>query len=108
MLAALLRILVTLPFVAALLWLTFANRDAVPFIWDPLHAGADEMPLAIIIVCATVAGFMWGGLIVWLNQANVRRERRHQARELNRLEKELEQARTQSKPATDLNLLKTS
>ncbi len=103
---ALLKILITLPFVAALLWVSFANRDSVDFTWSPLHE-AFSIPVAILVLIATITGFIWGGLIVWLNEANNRRDRRLQRKDISRLEKELNQARlqVQDKPASAQVLL---
>ena len=72
---ALLKILITIFFVAILLWLTFANREAVMLTWSPLHEPS-AVPVAVLVLGATIGGFIWGGLIVWLNSAPLRRDRR--------------------------------
>ena len=89
------KFLVTLFFVTILLWLAFANRESVPVTWSPLHDPA-SVPVAVIILIAIVAGFIWGSLIVWLNSAPVRRDRRAKSRDITRLEKELNQATQQA------------
>ena len=103
---ALLKIIITLPFVAALLWVSFANRDFVDFTWSPLH-DASSLPIAVLVLGATITGFIWGGLIVWLNEAGHRRDRRVQRKDITRLEKELNAARlqVQDKPASAQVLL---
>jgi uncharacterized integral membrane protein len=103
---ALLKIIITLPFAAALLWVSFANRDSVDFTWSPVHDPA-EVPVAVLVLAATIMGFVWGGLIVWLNEAHNRRDRRLQRKDISRLEKELNQARlqVQDKPASAQILL---
>lgn len=103
---ALLKIIITLPFVAALLWISFANRDLVDFMWSPLHE-AVSVPVAVLVLAAAVFGFVWGGLIVWLNEAGPRRDRRLQRKDIKRLEKELNAARlqVQDKPASAQLLL---
>jgi uncharacterized integral membrane protein len=103
---ALLKIIITLPFAAALLWVSFANRDSLEFTWSPLHDPL-SVPVAVLVLGATIMGFIWGGLIVWLNEANNRRDRRLQRKDISRLEKELNQARlqVQDKPASAQILL---
>lgn len=105
---AILKFLVTAFFVAALLWLAFANRDSVSLVWSPLHEPA-SIPVAVLVLIAIVAGFIWGGLIVWLNTASLRRIRKVQSRNISRLEKELDQATQQTAPPNgshDQNLLR--
>ncbi len=103
---ALLKIIITLPFAAALLWVSFANRESVEFTWSPVHEAA-LVPVAVLVLAATITGFIWGGLIVWLNEAHNRRDRRLQRKDISRLEKELNQARlqVQDKPASAQILL---
>lgn len=88
---ALLKILITIFFVAILLWLTFANREAVTLTWSPLHEPS-AVPVSVLVLGATIGGFIWGGLIVWLNSAPLRRDRRRKAKDLDRLERELKAA----------------
>jgi uncharacterized integral membrane protein len=102
---AILKFLITIFFVAVLLWLAFANRESVSVTWSPLHDPA-SIPVAAIILVAIVAGFIWGSLIVWLNSAPLRRDRRMKAKDINRLEKELNQA-TQQATTNDQNLLRS-
>ena len=85
------KFIVTVAFAASLLWLSFANRDSIELNWSPLHEPAD-IPVAALVLIAAVAGFVWGALIVWLNTAPLRRERRRQAKDVSRLEKELSAA----------------
>ena len=103
---ALLKIIITLPFAGALLWVSFANRDSVDFTWSPLHE-AVSIPVALLVLGAAIMGFIWGGLIVWLNESGTRRDRRLQRKDITRLEKELNQARlqVQDKPASAQVLL---
>lgn len=85
------KFIITIFFVAILLWLTFANRDAISLVWSPVHDAA-SVPVAVLILAATVFGFIWGALIVWLNSAPLRRDRKRKARDVARLEKELNAA----------------
>lgn len=92
---ALLKLLVTLPFVAILLWLSFANRDAVSVVWSPLHEQTD-IALAVVILLAVIAGFIWGALITWINYGSLRRAARINNRALTKLEKELVSVKAQN------------
>ena len=85
------KFIITIFFVAVLLWLTFANRDAISLVWSPVHDAA-SVPVAVLILAATVFGFIWGALIVWLNTAALRRDRKRKAKDVARLEKELNAA----------------
>lgn len=98
------KFIITIVFVAVLLWLTFANRDAIALVWSPVHDAA-SVPVAVLILAATVFGFIWGTLIVWLNTAPLRRDRKRKAKDVARLEKELTAATltpAASAPATPL------
>lgn len=92
---ALLKLLVTLPFVAILLWLSFANRDAISVVWSPLHEKTD-IALAVVILAAVIAGFIWGALITWINYGTLRRAARINNRAITKLEKELVTVKAQS------------
>lgn len=96
---ALLKLLVTIPFVAILLWLSFANRDAVSLVWSPLHEKTD-IALAVVILIAVIAGFVWGALITWINYGTLRRAARINNRELTKLEKELNSVKAQNTAVT--------
>lgn len=102
---ALFKFLVTVPFVAALLWIVFANRDSISFTWNPLQE-TSQVPVAVIILVTAVAGFIWGALIVWLNGAPARRAYRHKKKEVTRLEKELNEVRISTPPSETVPLLK--
>lgn len=91
------KILITVFFVAILFWVGFSNRGAVDFVWSPLSEPL-TLPVAAVVLVATIAGFFWGGLIVWINEGPARRERRLQKKDIARLEKELNQARQQPTP----------
>lgn len=91
---ALLKLLITIPFVAVLLWLSFANRDSVTLTWSPFHEPAN-IPVAVVVLISVVTGFVWGSVITWLNYASVRREKRMNSKARAKLEKELQQTKVQ-------------
>lgn len=65
------------------------NRHSVSFVWSPVHASL-ELPLYVIALGALVLGFVLGGMVVWFNGGKVRREKHRQKRQIQALEKELE------------------
>ena len=66
-----------------------ANRELVSVIWSPLHDPV-ELPLYLIAAGAFVSGFLFGGIIVWMNGGSVRREKRRQGKVLKDLERKVE------------------
>ncbi len=89
---ALLKLILTIPFIAILLWLSFANRETVTFIWSPFHEPAD-IAISVIVLFGIIAGFIWGALITWINYGPSRRAARINRSALNKLEKDLSKAR---------------
>lgn len=85
--SALSKALVTILFVIIIFWLSVFNREAVGFSAYPFLE-ASQIPLALIILCAVMVGFIWGAVIVWLNGGVTRAEARRLKRELKSLEKE--------------------
>jgi uncharacterized integral membrane protein len=104
---ALLKLVVTLPFVAVLLWLSFANRDTVNLLWSPLHEKTD-IALAVVILIAVISGFIWGALITWINYGTLRRAARINNRALTKLEKELVTVKAQTTTAVAVQSPPTS
>ena len=78
-----------------LLWLSFANREAVSVLWSPLHEKTD-IALAVVILVAVISGFIWGALITWINYGPLRRAARVNNRTLTKLEKELVTVKAQT------------
>ena len=67
------------------------NREEVSFFWNPLVSDeAIVIPVYMVALGSMALGFVFGGVIVWFNAANVRRERRKQKKEIKVLEKELD------------------
>jgi uncharacterized integral membrane protein len=102
---AFLKFLVTLSFAVLLLWVAFSNRGAVPLTFSPVHDPL-EISFSLIVLVSVSLGFVWGGLIVWLNGGDVRRDLRRRKKELARLEKDIEQMRMSSRdPIQDVKTL---
>lgn len=76
---------------------TFAvlNRYSVDVVFTPV-SDVVTLPFYIVFLGALFVGFMFGGVLVWLNGGRVRSEKRKQKREIKLLEKEIERLKTQS------------
>lgn len=85
-----LKILITLPLIALLFFVTLSNRDQIlNLTWSPLHGEASvSLPVALFI--ALVIGFIWGSLIMWSNTLVMRAERRAFKKQIAALEKQIE------------------
>lgn len=102
---ALLKFIVTIPFLTLLFWLSFANRDSVMVTWSPVHEPA-SVAVAVLLLAAVAIGFFWGAVMTWLNYAPLRRVHRQNKKTVSKLEKELTVARTQivTAPSTTLSI----
>lgn len=88
-LSLLIKILVTIPVVAFLGFVSISNRSAnLDIIWSPLHDSA-VLSLPVIVFIAIVFGFVWGSLILWSNTLYLREERRALKKQVITLEKQL-------------------
>lgn len=103
---ALLKFIFTVPFIALLFWLTFANRTEITLTWSPVHEPV-TIAISVLLLGAVSLGFIWGAVITWLNYAPLRRVHRQNKKAVTRLEKELNVARTSqpdiAAPATRLS-----
>lgn len=90
-----LKVLVTLPVVAFLFFLTIENRDQnLQLTWSPFsEAIAISTPL--IIFAGLVIGFIWGSLILWSNTLEMRAERRALKKQVAQLENQITLQRTE-------------
>ncbi len=82
------------------------NRHEVTFSWSPVNDNL-TLPLYAIILSSMVVGFIFGGIMVWINSGKIRKERRKQKKEIKLLEKEITRLKenelnTSSPPATDI------
>ncbi len=66
-----------------------ANRGLVDVVWSPVHT-AVAVPVFLLVLGGAVAGFLSGGLSVWLNAAELRQERRKQRSSIRKLEKQVQ------------------
>lgn len=86
--SGLFKIFLTLVFAAVLFWIVLVNRGAVVFSFEPVW-NSFPLPLAVIIFTAVVFGFIWGALVVWLNEAKTRSQCRKQKKEIRKLEEQV-------------------
>lgn len=85
--ASLGKALVTILFAVMIIWLSVLNRESVDFSLAPFVDGL-SLPLPIIIFVATLLGFIWGGIMAWLNGGKIRSEVSRLRREIKHIEKE--------------------
>lgn len=65
------------------------NVETAPFTYSPIH-DTITLPLYVIALVPMALGFIFGGVVVWLNMGELRRDRRKQKREIKILEKEVD------------------
>ena len=88
-----LKILVTIPVVALLIFITLGNQEQVlKFKWSPIHESI-SLSLPIIIFISVIFGFVWGSLILWSNTLDLRADRRAFKKKVSELETRLEKQR---------------
>ena len=78
-----------------------ANRQTVTVSFWPLFEPI-ELPLFIVTLAALVAGLFLGLLIAWIWSLRARRQARERARRIERLERELSEARERLRPTTPI------
>ncbi len=76
------------PLAVAVVAFSVSNRDSVmvelwplPFIW--------ELPLFLVVLVGTFAGFIMGGLVAWISGGKGRRRARARTRQAESAEREL-------------------
>ncbi len=83
----------------ALVTLAFSllNAHSVPVSYSPFQ---DQLSVSLAFICLAflIAGFVCGGVIVWLNGAGVRRERRRQKKIIQKLEMAQAQRESEETP----------
>jgi uncharacterized integral membrane protein len=86
--------------VVALLLVIFAvsNRESVTVTFWPLPV-LIEAPLYLIVLLATVLGFLFGELVAWIGGRRWRRDARQKRRRVEALERELAATQSQLRPA---------
>jgi uncharacterized integral membrane protein len=92
-----LKALLLLPLAVIVVLLAVANRGPVTLSLDPFSRGAPEIafnvPLYAVIFASVALGVLIGGTAAWLAQGKVRRARRENRREAERLKAEAERLR---------------
>ena len=84
-----LKILVTLPVVAILFFLTLENRgQSFSLTWSPFNE-AVAVSAPIVIFAGLVIGFIWGSLILWSNTLEIRADRRALRKQVASLENQI-------------------
>lgn len=83
------------------------NRDAISVTWNPFFDDSAVMlPIYVLVLASMAFGFILGGLLVWINASNLRKEKRRQKRDIKLLETEVgrlkEDKLTADMPATDI------
>lgn len=85
--------------------LAVMNRNMVDVVISPVHP-AFSIPLYMVFLPALAAGFLIGGVVMWLNTAGLRREKRQQKKAIRLLTKEVEGLKedrfTSSPPAQEI------
>lgn len=85
--------------------LAVMNRASVDLFVTPVHPPL-SIPLYAVFLPALAAGFVVGGVVVWLNTAQIRREKRQQRKAIRLLEREVQDLKEDrfaaSPPAQDL------
>ncbi len=82
------KYVITLVFTAVIFWFCFFNVETSNVTLYPFLDGW-PLPMALIFIVGIFVGFLWGGLIVWLNGGNIRRgnrELRHKIRVMESLD----------------------
>ncbi len=82
------------------------NRHNVTLLWSPINDDL-TLPLYAIILLSMAVGFIFGGILVWINTGKTRKEKRRQKKEIKLLEKEVSRLKenkftTNPPPATDI------
>ena len=95
----LLRWFITVVITLAVLGFTLSNLEQVDVQLTPF-TGSYTLPLYFLILGSVALGFIWGGLLVWLNTYPQRREGQKAKKRVDKLEKELDDEREQKKNVT--------
>ena len=68
-----------------------ANSQPVSLTWNPLSLPA-TVPVFLPVLAGMAIGFLAGGFMVWLGNAEIRADRRRQSRALRDLEQKIEKS----------------
>jgi hypothetical protein len=100
-----LKLAIFAPVTLGALALCVANRVSVPLYVDPFAGEGGtpflQLPLYLVMLGCIAFGVVMGGIVVWFGQGKHRKAARSARKDVERLTRELEQARnTISEPST--------
>jgi len=91
--------IVVMPLAAAVIVFSVNNRaDVVLDLW-PLDMVTQPLPVFSVVLAGLFAGFLIGGLVVWISGGKARRRARREGHRADRAEREIKEAEPSS-PAT--------
>ena len=85
---AIIRFIIGLVFTVLVASVAVMNRFSVDLVWSPVNDSI-SLPFYVVLLGALLVGFLFGGMLVWINGGSVRSEKRKQKREIKILEKEI-------------------
>ena len=83
--ATTIKYIITFVFTVFTFWFCFFNVELSNVTLYPFLDGW-PLPLALVFIAGVFIGFLWGGLIVWLNGGNIRRGNRELRSKIRNLE----------------------
>ena len=89
--------IVVMPLAAAVIVFSVNNRaDVVLDLW-PLDMATRPLPVFSVVLAGLFAGFLIGGLVVWISGGKARRRARHEGHRADRAEREIKEAEARLK-----------
>lgn len=101
---AIIRWVLSIIFAAIVVVFALHNRGDISIMWNPLSAQGYDVPLYLFGLICLLAGFLWGGFLVWMGGWTKRREVRRQAKAIRKLEGQLDKVNSQSGSGTSVTL----
>ena len=89
--------IVVMPLAAAVIVFSVNNRaDVVLDLW-PLDVVTQPLPVFSVVLAGLFAGFLIGGLVVWISGGKARRRARREGHRADRAEREIKEAEARLK-----------
>jgi uncharacterized integral membrane protein len=89
--------IVVMPLAAAVIVFSVNNRaDVVLDLW-PLDMVTQPLPVFSVVLAGLFAGFLIGGLVVWISGGKARRRARREGHRADRAEREIKEAEARLK-----------
>ena len=89
--------IVVMPLAAAVIVFSVNNRaDVVLDLW-PLDMVTQPLPVFSVVLAGLFAGFLIGGLVVWISAGKARRRARREGHRADRAEREIKEAEARLK-----------